>query len=200
MNSLPSLPRLTAEAKAVEIWPKLGSNIGTNIYLGCGIPASPLVVLIAAAGRRNEWRRFEAEREGAETMQRWHSCLPSTPAPPPAPPRRRNDQEPTSNHMGWLLTAQGDDGSGSRPVTHGNDGGSQRFTPQESSSSYPSVTCSRPPPPGFCPLLTSGTPLPPFYISPSVTFSTQRSFLFQFCQPPLLPPSSTAMHSEANLS
>ena len=76
MNSLPSLPRLTAEAAA--IWPKLGSNIGTNIYLECGIPASPLVVLIAAAGRRrNEWRRFEAE-----TMQRWHSCLPSTTAPP----------------------------------------------------------------------------------------------------------------------
>ena len=67
MNSLPSLPRLTAEA-AAAIWPKLGSNIGTkasNIYLECGIPASPLVVLIAAAmaaGRRNEWRRFEAER------------------------------------------------------------------------------------------------------------------------------------------
>ena len=85
MNSLASLPRLTAEAAAAEIWPKLGSNIGTNIYLECGIPGSPLVVLIAAAARRNEWRRIEAE-----TMQRWHSCLPSTTAPPPAPPHNQH--------------------------------------------------------------------------------------------------------------
>ena len=93
-------------------------------------------------------------------MQRWHSCLPSSSLP----------QRPTSIHMGWLLTAQGDDGSGSRPVTHGNDGGSQRFTPKESSSSYPCVTCSRPPP-GFCPLLTSGTPLPSSLPSISVHLS-----------------------------
>ena len=112
-------------------------------------------------------------------------------------------QQPTSIHMGWLLTAQGDDGirgSGSRPVTHGNDGGSQRFTPKESSSSYPCVTCSRPPP-GFCPLLTSGTPLSPFLPSISVHLSlsplsgpSSSNFVN------LPPPSSTAMHSEANLS
>ena len=84
MNSLPSLPRLTAEAAAAEIWPKLGSNIGTNIYLECGIPGSPLVVLIAAAGRRgNEWRRFEAQRERG-TRQ----CKDGIPAFPQPRPRR----------------------------------------------------------------------------------------------------------------
>ena len=103
MNSLPSLPRLTAAEAAAAIWPKLGSNIGTttsNLYLECGIPAFPLVVLIAAAtaaGRRNEWRRFEAEGE--------RQCKDDIPAFSQPRPRRRNDREPTSIHMGWLLTA-----------------------------------------------------------------------------------------------
>ena len=73
------------------------------------------------------------EREGDRDNARM-AFLPSLnhgPAGSSSPPQR-----PTSIHMGWLLTAQGD-GSGSRPVTHGNDGGSQRFTPQESSSSCP---------------------------------------------------------------
>ena len=97
MNSLPSLPRLTAEAAAM--WPKLGSNIGTNIYLECGIPASPLVVLIAAAGRRrNEWRRFEAQRERGGGDNAKMAFLPSLNHGPaaPAPPRRRNNQHPST--------------------------------------------------------------------------------------------------------